>query len=438
MGADTVTVTLRPTDGGQLTVNRAQVTFSAANTNTAVVVSVTEDNVAELERVFAIRLTPQEGIPAVISSELSVIVPENDAPTVRVMVERAVIPEGELASVLIDADLVQELTVNLALSGFTGAQTDVSLSSSTLTLTPDNPSALVDILVADNEEPQAANGTFNVDLSTEFTPPPELPSLTFTVPPNDLIAQAATRVEFTLEHEKATTQTMTVSITPELRGSKGFVVSSEDSRLVVITGLITSAQPSFPVELALREGVVLGREERLGLSISHLDSWRQRSAQAQLSAGHRHSCGIRAGGEVACWGDNSYSQSSPTSGPRGVAANARFLAVSAGYRHSCGIRADNTVACWGNPDNGRTDPTSSPQGVTANARFLAVSAGSFHNCGITADSRVACWGNSGNGRTDPTSGPRGVDANARFLSPQRRRHPQLRHQGGQRGGLLGR
>ena len=44
------------------------------------------------------------------------------------------------------------------------------------------------------------------------------------------------------------------------------------------------------------------KEELLSLSIIHLDSWQQRSAQAQLSAGTDHSCGIKADGAVACWG----------------------------------------------------------------------------------------------------------------------------------------
>ena len=45
-------------------------------------------------------------------------------PTVRVIVERTVIPEGATASVLIDAVLNRELTINMALSGLTRAQSE--------------------------------------------------------------------------------------------------------------------------------------------------------------------------------------------------------------------------------------------------------------------------------------------------------------------------
>ena len=85
-----------------------------------------------------------------------------------------------------------------------------------------------------------------MDLTAEFAPQPDLPSLTFTIPPNDLTAYAAMRAEFTLENEE-TAQTMTINITPELRGSKSFIVFSEDPRLIVKTGLITPDQPPFPL-----------------------------------------------------------------------------------------------------------------------------------------------------------------------------------------------
>ena len=97
-------------------------------------------------------------------------------------------------------------------------------------------------------------------------------------------------------------QTLTINITPELQGSKSFIVSSEDPRLIVKTGLITLAQSPFPVELALSESAILGREEQLSLNITFMDSWQpstQARAQAQLSAGGipylRHQSGQHSG-----------------------------------------------------------------------------------------------------------------------------------------------
>ena len=135
---------------------------------------------------------------------MSVIVPaDNDITMVRVLAERAVIPEGEAVSVLIDADINRDVTVSMTVSGPMSAQTRVSLSPSTLTLGPHNPSASFKVSVEDNEEPQADNRAFNVDLTAMPAIQSELPSLAFTVPPNDLAAHATTRAEFTLASERA-------------------------------------------------------------------------------------------------------------------------------------------------------------------------------------------------------------------------------------------
>ena len=340
---------------------------------------------------------------------------DDDTIMVRVFPERTVIPEGAAASVFVDADTDRDLTFNLAASGLTGAQANVIFSPSSLTLSVDEPSASFSISVEDNEEPQGNDRTFNVDLNTELIPQSELPNLTITIPPNDLSAYAVMPAEFKIEE---TESTITINTMPPLRGDKSFLVFSEDPRLIVKTGFIAPGRSPFPIELALSEGVGLGREERLDLSIIHLDSWRQRSAQAQLSAGGSHSCGIKADRRMACWGNSDSGQTDLTRSQQDVDTNTRFLSVSASSIHSCGIKADGAAVCWGG-SGGRTIPTRSPQGVDANTRFLAVSAGGDpslgHSCGIKADSTVACWGSSSDDRTDPTSAA-GVNADTRFLA----------------------
>ena len=71
---------------------------------------------------------------------------------------------------------------------------------------------------------------------------------------------------------------------------------------------------------------------------------------ASVSAGLLHSCGVRIGGSVVCWGSNLYGQ---TDAPVGS-----FLEVTTGHRFSCGIKTDRTVSCWG-LDN---TPASVPSG----------------------------------------------------------------------------
>ena len=65
-----------------------------------------------------------------------------------------------------------------------------------------------------------------------------------------------------------------------------------------------------------------------------------------VSAGGKHTCGVRVDGSVDCWGDNEHGQSTLPEG--------EFASVSAGWVHTCGVRADGSVACWGNDSFGQS------------------------------------------------------------------------------------
>ena len=107
-----------------------------------------------------------------------------------------------------------------------------------------------------------------------------------------------------------------------------------------------------------------------------------------VSAGGYHTCEVRSGGSVACWGSDSYGQATPPAGS--------FVSVSAGWDHTCGVRSDGFVACWGWNESGRSTP---PAGS-----FTSVSAGGFHTCGIRSDGSVACWGSDAAGLATPPPG----------------------------------
>ena len=112
---------------------------------------------------------------------------------------------------------------------------------------------------------------------------------------------------------------------------------------------------------------------------------------AVLSAGSRHTCGVRTDGTLTCWGAENADDSGQTDAPAG-----QFRAVSSGHLHSCGVRADETVACWGKNDHAQAD---APSG-----RFTAVSAGDVHSCGLRPDGTVVCWGSNADGLLDAPPG----------------------------------
>ncbi len=72
----------------------------------------------------------------------------------------------------------------------------------------------------------------------------------------------------------------------------------------------------------------------------------------RLSAGANHVCSIDNAGHLLCWGDNSQAQlgvgnTAVIEVPTQVGLDTGWTAISAGLRHSCGIR-DAVAYCWGN------------------------------------------------------------------------------------------
>ena len=131
-----------------------------------------------------------------------------------------------------------------------------------------------------------------------------------------------------------------------------------------------------------------------------------------VSTGFRHTCARREGGTVVCWGDSTAGQlgdgSSSFELPTPVAVRglgwrtgrplADAVVVSAGGSHTCALREGGFVACWGDNDarqlaDGTTlDSRHTPATVERLVDAVAVSAGGAHTCALRQGGAVVCWG----------------------------------------------
>lgn len=141
----------------------------------------------------------------------------------------------------------------------------------------------------------------------------------------------------------------------------------------------------------------------------------------RISVGDNHGCALRRSGQVVCWGDNEDGQLG--NGRRGDAERAntpvivRGLAdavdVSAGMNQTCALRRGGEVLCWGGNTFGQTgvevpEGQERPALVTTpapvqpsrapNASALgpprALACGWHVSCLMHETARVSCWGSS--------------------------------------------
>jgi alpha-tubulin suppressor-like RCC1 family protein len=142
----------------------------------------------------------------------------------------------------------------------------------------------------------------------------------------------------------------------------------------------------------------------------------------QVSAGEDHSLGVRINGTAWGWGFNNSgvlgdgcgsSRSSPVSVVGGFTD---WCQVSAGCRHSLGVRANGTAWAWGYNTNGvfgndstinRCSPVSVVGGFTD---WCQVAAGTTHSLGVRSNGTAWAWGNSGQGQL-------GNNCDSTFSSP---------------------
>jgi alpha-tubulin suppressor-like RCC1 family protein len=118
-----------------------------------------------------------------------------------------------------------------------------------------------------------------------------------------------------------------------------------------------------------------------------------------IAAGGRHTCAV-VGGEVACWGDNTFGQCGELGEvtPRVVAGVSGAVAVAAGRAHTCALVDDGRVWCWGDGRYGALGDGRFAGLMTAPVRVqglrdvVDVKAGRDRTCALRADGAIACWG----------------------------------------------
>lgn len=136
---------------------------------------------------------------------------------------------------------------------------------------------------------------------------------------------------------------------------------------------------------------------------------------AQVSGGQGHTCGVQRDGTLWCWGRNSTNElglgdayDDQIRSPAQVGTDSDWQLVEAGQNHTCGLRTGGQVDCWGGNDSGQlgTGDLVSRDVPTRvfDGRAQAIALDVFHTC-VLGGEGVSCAGRGdegalGNGTED--------------------------------------
>ncbi len=127
-----------------------------------------------------------------------------------------------------------------------------------------------------------------------------------------------------------------------------------------------------------------------------------------------HTCAVKSGGELWCWGDNTSSQigigtvtnyeTTPTrlrsiADPEATPVyESDWLSVKAGDKHTCALKSDSQLWCWGDHSKGqlgtRALDSTIPNKVALFLPWSDFALGANHTCGVENTQDLWCWGDN--------------------------------------------
>jgi alpha-tubulin suppressor-like RCC1 family protein len=120
---------------------------------------------------------------------------------------------------------------------------------------------------------------------------------------------------------------------------------------------------------------------------------------------YTHSCGLQ-GDSAFCWGSGlggrlGVGDTNPRTAPTELTVPSADLweQISAGGPHSCGLRDGGKLFCWGDHlvmplGNGRIEGSTTPVQIGTDTGWKQVEAGIYHVCAIDSADRLWCWGDN--------------------------------------------
>ncbi|MGZ3448336.1 MAG: RCC1 domain-containing protein [Polyangiales bacterium] len=146
-----------------------------------------------------------------------------------------------------------------------------------------------------------------------------------------------------------------------------------------------------------------------------------------VSGGQGHGCGIRAPGNLWCWGRNANGQLAQGDGapiqfraPVRVGTASDWVDVDCGQGTTCAVRADGSLWCWGDNNFGQAGAAPSVAAITSprkvsGAEYVKVETDTFHTCALTKSGALFCMGRNvegqlGTGDTSDRSSPTSIGA----------------------------